>query len=398
MAKNNNLTDFVVDIADAIREKEGSTDKINPQDFHDRILAIKGAEETPIVEEKDVNFYDYDGTLLFSYTIEEAQALTELPTPPSHEGLVFDGWNWDYEDVIAFDYPMDIGALYTTEDGSTRLFFNFLDDNSELVLKLSKWSGNSLVVNWGDGNSETIVTTGQFSLTHIYVQKGKYIVTIISDADFSTDNQNIFGDILYNDNARLALYSVFAGEKFYFANDAFCFSANLEYVAIPKRIGSFPNAVFDGCAKLKWVSLPQGVVLDKSFSNCGTIKVSLPKSAKLNTYVFQNCLSLTQIVLSDDITTLGVGCYQTCCNVRKFIASKRLNSIGVIALGNMSVCRIFDFRRCEQVPSLANVNALSNLNAQTIIVVPDSLYDAWVSATNWSTYADKIVKSSEYTE
>lgn len=37
MAKNNNLTDFVRDLADGFREKLGwqSTDKINPQDFRD---------------------------------------------------------------------------------------------------------------------------------------------------------------------------------------------------------------------------------------------------------------------------------------------------------------------------------------------------------------------------
>lgn len=33
MAKNNNLTDFVTDIADAIRAKCGTTGTINPQDF-----------------------------------------------------------------------------------------------------------------------------------------------------------------------------------------------------------------------------------------------------------------------------------------------------------------------------------------------------------------------------
>lgn len=39
MAKNNNLTDFVRDLADGFREKLGwrSTDKINPQDFRDFI-------------------------------------------------------------------------------------------------------------------------------------------------------------------------------------------------------------------------------------------------------------------------------------------------------------------------------------------------------------------------
>ena len=38
MAKTNNLTDFLIDLADSIREIEGSSDAINPQDFHDRII------------------------------------------------------------------------------------------------------------------------------------------------------------------------------------------------------------------------------------------------------------------------------------------------------------------------------------------------------------------------
>lgn len=40
MAKNNNLQDFVTDIADAIREKKGTEGKINPQDFADEIRDI----------------------------------------------------------------------------------------------------------------------------------------------------------------------------------------------------------------------------------------------------------------------------------------------------------------------------------------------------------------------
>lgn len=42
MAKNNNLTDFMTDIADAIRAKKGTTNKINPQDFAAEIASIEG--------------------------------------------------------------------------------------------------------------------------------------------------------------------------------------------------------------------------------------------------------------------------------------------------------------------------------------------------------------------
>ena len=41
MAKNDNLKDFLTDVADAIREKKGTTDKINPQDFSSEIASIQ---------------------------------------------------------------------------------------------------------------------------------------------------------------------------------------------------------------------------------------------------------------------------------------------------------------------------------------------------------------------
>lgn len=41
MAKNNNLTDFLVDVADAIREKKGTSEPINPQDFSSEIASIE---------------------------------------------------------------------------------------------------------------------------------------------------------------------------------------------------------------------------------------------------------------------------------------------------------------------------------------------------------------------
>lgn len=40
MAKDNNLQDFLTDIADAIREKKGTTEKINPQNFSSEIKGI----------------------------------------------------------------------------------------------------------------------------------------------------------------------------------------------------------------------------------------------------------------------------------------------------------------------------------------------------------------------
>ena len=49
MAKNNNLQDFLTDVANSIRTKTGTTELINAQDFSDKILSIQtggGSENT----------------------------------------------------------------------------------------------------------------------------------------------------------------------------------------------------------------------------------------------------------------------------------------------------------------------------------------------------------------
>lgn len=54
MAKNNNLKDFVTDIADTLRVKTGTDQPINPQDFSNIIKGLMGGEyniESVILED-----------------------------------------------------------------------------------------------------------------------------------------------------------------------------------------------------------------------------------------------------------------------------------------------------------------------------------------------------------
>lgn len=48
MAKNDNLNDFLLDLADIIRTKTGTTDLINPQDFSTKISEIRSVIEKPV--------------------------------------------------------------------------------------------------------------------------------------------------------------------------------------------------------------------------------------------------------------------------------------------------------------------------------------------------------------
>ena len=48
--------------------------------------------------------------------------------------------------------------------------------------------------------------------------------------------------------------------------------------------------------------------------------------------------------------------------------------------------------------SVEEVSAFTGIPTTCKIVVPDALYDEWIVATNWATYASRIVKASEFVE
>ena len=55
----------------------------------------------------DITFYDYDGTIVTSWTLEELATKTALPDYPSHEGLTCQGWNWSLADLKTTNRKMN---------------------------------------------------------------------------------------------------------------------------------------------------------------------------------------------------------------------------------------------------------------------------------------------------
>ena len=53
--KTDNLTDFLTDVADAIRTKKGTSEPINPQDFSAEIASIEGGDSVEIIQPEFIN-------------------------------------------------------------------------------------------------------------------------------------------------------------------------------------------------------------------------------------------------------------------------------------------------------------------------------------------------------
>lgn len=164
--------------------------------------------------ENEIIFYDYDGTIVYSCTIEEANNLTELPTPPEHEGLIFQEWNYTLEEVNSTTHILDIGAMYDTYEIRTdiidgvetsyvvhpvRLYMDLPDDgiNIETNFGVGYFANygadgnkaNKAMIDWGDGSpysvssADTVDYYGNYITNHTYESAGKYVIKIFAHPD-----------------------------------------------------------------------------------------------------------------------------------------------------------------------------------------------------------------------
>jgi hypothetical protein len=136
-------------------------------------------------EKKQINFIDYDGTILYSYTAAEANALTTLPSNPTHTGLISQGWNWTLAQIKSQltaqpDAPVWIGQMYITQSGATEI--DVIMTAPDLHPYLGIAVNGTVTIDWGDNTTaDTVIGTGDVSLKftgHEYAAAGNYTISI----------------------------------------------------------------------------------------------------------------------------------------------------------------------------------------------------------------------------
>jgi hypothetical protein len=196
-------------------------------------------EENPTVVEavqNDVNFYDFDGKRIASYTIEQAKQLTQLPTPPAHKGLVFQEWNWNLSDIQTYDRQyIDVGANYTTDDGKTHMFVEIDSDEYEFKFGFNTSVRFFLSFDWGDGSEPTRLYYGG-NVSHIYEKAGSYDLTITPENPPSNATYGIV----------FAYYSGFNYCQKTIREIHLGYNCNRIYLTQAKAIVSIPKCTLDG--------------------------------------------------------------------------------------------------------------------------------------------------------
>lgn len=343
-------------------------------------------------EGKDVNFYDYDGTLLHSYTAQEFAQLSELPRNPSHSGLVAQGWNWTKAEITeqlesAIGGTVDVGQMYVTESGMTEIDIEF-NDPDYLSPYLMLQVNGSITVDWGD-NSQTTITGTSLSITqpkitnHTYAQTGTYTIKIglnsgqYSLGGYSADYSGILqvGNSISGNKNRNCVYSnlvseVRFGSSLVLQGLAFNNFHSLRYVTMSTGTSFLqptPNSFFQKCYMLEHVTLPRGIsAIPRVFNMCFSLKsVSIPFSVTTITdQAFYQCYSLKNITIPKGITE--VTGFQQCYSMEKVIFPRTPVDVPIIC-GAFSSTKITSIYLPSRVSTLG-IGAFRDTRLKSVII------------------------------
>ena len=411
MANKITNTDHYAAIANAIRRKNSEADTYTPAEMADAIGRIPqgggGASEN------DVNFYDYDGSIVASYTAAQFAALEEMPENPDHtdEGLTSQGWNWSLANAkvyVAKYGKLNVGQMYVPTDGKTHVFINIPADDPSYETTLyfghTAASGQT-VIDWGDGSpTETASGSSAAEHSHTYANPGKYEVTL----DTTTGLMNIAGN-----NGRTGTHFSGSGNyarnltrieeirfstKISIGNYAFYSCYALQSVTIPDSLTSIGNNVFYTCCALRSVTIPDSLtsIGNYAFQYCYALQnVTIPDSVtSIGSNVFSGCYALQNVTIPDSVTSIGSSAFSDCRTLQSVTIPDSVTSIENYAFQYCYAIAAYHFKR-NTPPTLTNIYAFSGIPTDTVFYVPASSIEAYKTANNWSTYADRMVAEPE---
>ena len=392
------------------------------------IFASSGRATSTSAKWDDVTFIDYDGSVLYSYSLAEAQALAELPALPSHDGLVCQGWNWTLEAIKALNRPITVGAMYITDDGATRLHIRIATVGRMTVpLYIGQTVANGVSIDWGDGSTtQTLSGTGNVNTSHTYAEPGDYVISLMpqdgctlsfGDGSYSYcvmgsigDNGLVYCNMLQNVSIGKNVTSI-GNSAFYncyslasitipigvtsIGNYTFLRCYSLASVTIPAGVTSIGTDTFQSCYSLASITIPTSVtsIGSSSFQSCYSIaNIKIPDGiTSIGNYAFSNCYSLTSVDIPDGVASIGNGAFSSCRALASVTIPGSVTSIGTRGFSDCYGMRYYDFSACTSIPALSSTNVFDNIPSDCQMLIPSALYNRWKTATNWATYASKMV-------
>ena len=383
---------------------------------------------------EEILFIDYDGSVLYSYTVEEAQALTELPPLPSHDGLICQGWSYDLATIKEHNRELTVGAMYTTDDGKTRIYVHLEEERRSPILGCCP--NGTVTIDWGDGSAVDTLTgtslkTLVYSQTHTYSAGGDYVITLAVNGELgfagATDTLGNGSGLLRfssekddrNQAYQSSIQKIEIGNNVTtFYNCAFSRCHSLSVISIPNTVTTFSDSTFRQCYDLQSVVMAPGVTRAGQYmcEGCqGLRHVSIPNTVTtVASYAFQNCTSLSRVTLPNSLTDLYSYAFRYCYGIRSLIIPANVKQIQAycftqayslsraIFLGSTKTFGNYVFQNCASlayidctrhtlIPTGSFSGFMSGTPSDCKLLIPAALEEEWKTTDAWKACWDYIV-------
>lgn len=184
-------------------------------------------------------------------------------------------------------------------------------------------------------------------------------------------------NIIYDDN-----------DQTYSQSRMFYYCSLLKNVKLPQNITNIANYMFAYCSQLTTIQLPDSVniIENYAFNNCSRLLLNvLPENIQaISSNAFYGCEKITIKEIPIIVNHIYANTFFGCTSLTQ------MNFKGnIVQLDNQAFFRTnitkFTFPNNTVIPTLQYISAIPN-GASYIgqIAIPNSLYDTWTTATNWS--------------
>lgn len=376
MAKDNNLNDFLRDLLDEIRAEYNINTLINPQDITE-IIRHKGKDKKTY---GDVTFFDTDGSVLYAYTWDEFRALDSLPELPRTEE--YQGyplvWSHTMEEILEQKNKCNVTCL--AKDGYVAFLVSVVDN---LTIKFSIQDTDRIRhIWWGDGTQSEPNIGDTF---HTYEKPGVYLIQTFCNF-LNVNYTSILSCPI------IKFLGTYTGTKeetvpfqsLYIHRFAGKLRLQTQRNALAECSAPIINVEWNDNMKLGYSMIEElvinntstsGIISKNTFFHTQFVRIVIPEGiVEIKGDAFRYNDKLEKIYLPSTIQTVCLGAFTDCENLKAV-----------------------DFSACTSVPSSV-WDGVVNVKPLCSIVVPDALYDEWITTKNWTHIVDRIVKASEYTE
>ena len=243
------------DIADAIREKNGSDTQYTPAEMAAAIQAISGGGGGG-----------------------------NEPVPPSTDGKT---------------------RLYITVPASA--MEGEPPPRADVPLYISQTVANGVSIDWGDGSAaETLSGTGNVNTTHHYNAAGDYVIAL-------TVAEGCELGLGWKTSSYCVMGSTSASSS---ANGAAFYRTMLKMCSIGSGVTSIGSHAFYYCDSLSSINIPDNVtsIGDNAFYYCDSLSsINIPDNVtSIGNFAFRYCYGLSSINIPDNVTSIGGFAFYYC--------------------------------------------------------------------------------------